>query len=172
MKNEIVIDLEKQYFSGEILDISSDNYGIVYNIYKSKNKEFDVEYIDGRDKAKNIKENFYDSCVMFLAFSSIIFKISRKILIEKIYNYLKEDGFIYIWDIDKGYGKTFFGKINVIMPQGISKKIEIKDMNLLKDTSSKTILKLIEEFFNIVEFKSLDNIYYIKAQKKRRVKYE
>ncbi|MFU0825222.1 class I SAM-dependent methyltransferase [Clostridium sp.] len=168
MKNEIVINLEEQYFSGEVLDICSDNYGIIYNIYKSKNKDFDVEYVDGREKAKNIKENFYDSCVMFLAFSSIIFKISRKILVEKIYNFLKEDGFIYIWDIDKGYGKTFFGKVNVIMPQGISKTIEIKDMNLLKDTSSKTILKLIEEFFNIVEFKSLDNIYYIKAQKKRR----
>lgn len=168
MEKEIVISMEKEVFTGEVLDIGADNYGVVYSVYKSNNKNFNVEYIDGKDKVKNIKENSYDSCVLFLSFSSIIFRISRKILIEKIHNYLKDDGFIYIWDIDKGYGKTFYGKINVILPQGVSRKINVREINVLKDTSAKATLKLLEEYFSVIEAQCSDNIYYIKAQKKRR----
>ncbi|QGU95703.1 class I SAM-dependent methyltransferase [Clostridium bovifaecis] len=168
MEKEIVISMEKEIFTGEVLDIGADNYGVVYNVYKKSNKDFSVEYIDGRDKCKNIKENSYDSCVLFLSFSSIIFRTSRKVLIEKIYNYLKKDGFVYIWDIDKGYGKTFYGKINVMLPQGGAKRISVREINVLKDTSSKTTLRLLEGYFDIIEFECSDNIYYIKAQKKRR----
>ncbi|MDU7252170.1 MAG: class I SAM-dependent methyltransferase, partial [Clostridium sp.] len=32
--NEIVINMENEIFRGNLLDVGTDNYGIIYNIYK------------------------------------------------------------------------------------------------------------------------------------------
>lgn len=172
IEEEILINLENQRFKGNVLDVGFSNYGIAYNIYKLSNKEFNVEYINGNDNTVNVKENYYDSCVMFLAFSSIMFKIRKKALLEEVFKYLKEDGYIYIWDIEKKYGKTFNDKVKVLMPDRKVKELEIKDYNIFKESSQKSTLELLSQHFDIICSKSLRNIYYIKAQKKRRIKNE
>lgn len=160
--------MENEIFKGNVLDIGMDNYGIVYSIYKNHNKDFSTEYIGGSNDSNDIKENSYDICVLFLSFSSIMFKIRRKNLIDRIYSYLKDGGFVYVWDIDKGYGRTFLGNIKVILPEGKSKEISLKCINIFEDTSAESTIKLLKEGFNIIDYKPEDGVYYIKARKKRR----
>lgn len=168
MCNEIIINLEEKKLDGDVLDIGFSNYGIVYNIYKCNNQNFQVEYIKEEDKINSIEKGIYDSCVLFLSFSGIMFKAKRKSLLEKICAYLKEDGVLHIWDINKGYGKVFSKKIKVIFPDKKSKEISVNDMNIFKDTSKEGTVKLLNQNFHIIDCESLDYIYYIKAQKKRR----
>lgn len=168
MYKEIIINLEEKVLDGNVLDIGFNNYGIVYNIYKYNNQDIQVEYIREENKINSIEKGIYDSCVLFLSFSGIMFKAKRKSLLEEIYTCLKEDGVLHIWDINKGHGRVFFKKIKVILPDKKSKEISVNDMNIFKDTSKEDTVKLLNQYFNIIDCESLDQIYYIKAQKKRR----
>lgn len=165
LQKDFMINLEDKYFNGNVLDIGLENNGIVYNLYKHNNKDFNVEYVEGKNETDNIQKNFYDSCIMFLSFSSVLFKLNKKNLIKEIHNYLKDNGVLHIWDINKGYGKTFEGTINVILPDEKVKKIDVKELNVFKDSSYKSVLHLLEENFNIILCKCKNDIYYIEAQK-------
>lgn len=166
MEREIFINLEKEVFRGNILDIGLDNYGVVYNIYKQYHDNINVEYISGKEEKESLKEEFYDSCILFFSFSSIWLRINRRKFIKDIYRYLNKDGLLYIWDIDKGYTKIFNATVKIVIPEGKLRQIKIRDLNILKDTSKVNTIKMLEEYFNIIDIKSSDGIYYIKARKK------
>ncbi|NEZ45919.1 class I SAM-dependent methyltransferase [Clostridium niameyense] len=162
---EIFINMEKEIFRGNLLDIGRDNYGIIYNIYKKYNDDINLEYVTGEQEKENIKENYYDNCILLFSFSNIFLKKNKTKILEDIYKFLKKDGCIYIWDIDKGINKTFNSKVKIVIPDGKIKEIFIKDLNLFKDSSSDTCVKLLETYFKMEEFKKSDGIYYIKARK-------
>ncbi|KAJ51602.1 hypothetical protein BD780_002130 [Clostridium tetanomorphum] len=172
MKEEIQLKLQQEYFKGNILDIGVSNNGIIYNVYKYFNKEIrdniELEYINGKEEGKNIEKGIYDSCILFFTLSNIWLKKSKKNLLKDIYEYLNKDGCLYIWDIDKGYNKTFFNKIKIILPENNIKEIQLKDINILKDNSRESISKLIEEDFKIINIEEKEGIYYIKASKKNK----
>ncbi|AVQ37268.1 hypothetical protein C7M56_00720 [Clostridium botulinum] len=164
--NEIVINMENEIFRGNLLDVGTDNYGIIYNIYKQYNEDSNLEYINGAEEKENIKEGYYDNCILLFSFSNIFFKKNRMSLIRDIYRYLKEGGNVYIWDIDKKLKETFNGKIKILLPGEKVKNISIKDLNLLKDSSIDTTIKLLDAYFEIKDLKSSDGVYYIKGKKK------
>ncbi|EPY2277433.1 class I SAM-dependent methyltransferase [Clostridium sporogenes] len=164
--NEIVINMENEIFRGNLLDVGTDNYGIIYNIYKQYNEDSNLEYINGAEEKENIKEGYYDNCILLFSFSNIFFKKNRMSLIRDIYRYLKEGGNVYIWDIDKKIKETFNGKIKILLPGEKVKNISIKDLNLLKDSSIDTTIKLLDPYFEIKDLKSSDGVYYIKGKKK------
>ncbi|ENK0837379.1 class I SAM-dependent methyltransferase [Clostridium botulinum] len=164
--NEIVINMENEIFRGNLLDVGTDNYGIIYNIYKQYNEDSNLEYINGAEEKENIKEGYYDNCILLFSFSNIFFKKNRMSLIRDIYRYLKEGGNVYIWDIDKKLKETFNGKIKILLPGEKVKNISIKDLNLLKDSSVDTTIKLLDPYFEIKDLKSSDGVYYIKGKKK------
>lgn len=166
---ETFINMEHEIFRGNLLDIGTDNYGIIYNIYKEYDKDSNLEYINGEEEKENIKEGYYDNCILLFSFSNIFFKKKRLSLIRDIYKYLKEDGFVYIWDIDKKAKETFNGKIKILLPGEKVKDIYIKDLNILKDSSLDTTVKLLESYFEIKDLKSSDSVYYIKGKKKRKI---
>ena len=166
MRKEIFINLEKEVFRGNILDVGLDNYGVVYNIYKQYYDDVNVEYISGKEEKGSLKEGFYDSCILFFSFSSIWLRINRRKFIKDIYRYLNEDGLLYIWDIDKGYTKVFNATVKIVIPERKLRQIKLRDLNILKDTSKVNTIKMLEEYFDIVDIKSSDGIYYIKARKK------
>ncbi|MCR1974108.1 class I SAM-dependent methyltransferase [Clostridium sporogenes] len=164
--NEIVINMENEIFRGNLLDVGTDNYGIIYNIYKQYNEDSNLEYINGAEEKENIKEGYYDNCILLFSFSNIFFKKNRMSLIRDIYRYLKEGGNVYIWDIDKKLKETFNGKIKILLPGEKVKNISIKDLNLLKDSSIDTTIKLLDPYFEIKDLKSSDGVYYIKGKKR------
>lgn len=171
MKKEAFINLEKQIFKGDLLDIGFSNQGIVYSIYKHHTDEYsDVEYIEGENEKIRINKNAYDSCALFFTFSDIKFTHNKNKLIQDIYGFLKSDGILYIWDIDKGFAKSFNSKIKILLPDKSTKEIFIKDLNILKDNSKENTMKILEPYFEILTIKSSDDIYYMEC--KRRGKTE
>lgn len=170
-KKEIFINLENVIFNGDILDIAADNNGIVYNLYKAINDEVAVDYIDAQYEESEISANSYDNCTLFFSLNNYFWKFRKKYLIKKIYEYLKDDGYIYIWDFDKGYSKMFYGSIKIMLPGRSLKNITIKDFNILKDNSLKSNLKIIGRYFQIEDLKTSDGIYFIRG-KKRSKTYE
>ncbi len=169
MKKEILLNMESEMFKGNVLDISMDNNGVVYNIYKQHNHDINIDYISGKEEEINIKSNFYDICILFFSFSSIWFKINKKSFIKDIYKYLNEDGMIYIWDIDKGYKKMFNGVIKILVTEKKVREIKVKDLNIFKDNSKENAASLLQNFFDIEDIKSSNGIYCIKAKKKKSI---
>lgn len=166
VRKEIFINLEKEIFRGNILDVGLDNYGIVYNIYKQYYDNVNVEYVSGKQEVGALKEEFYDSCILFFSFSSIWLKMNKRKFIKDIHRYLNKDGLVYIWDIDKGYTKIFNATVKIVIPERKLRQIKLKDLNIFKDTSKQNTIKLLQEYFNVIDIKSSDGIYYIKARKK------
>lgn len=67
LSKDIFINMEKEIFKGNLLDIGMDNQGIIYNIYKEFNDNVNVEYVSGKEEGKNIKEDYYDNCILLFS---------------------------------------------------------------------------------------------------------
>ena len=162
MKREVFINLEKEIFKGNLLDIGFSNQGIIYNICKQYIDDRScIEYVEGKKDKLKIKEGSYDTCVLFFTLSGIKLTESKKRLVKDIYKFLKEDGLLYIWDIDKGFLKTFNSKINILLPDKSTKTINLRDLNIFKNSNKENTMKILKPYFKITTLKSSDNIYYL-----------
>ncbi|MCM0648462.1 class I SAM-dependent methyltransferase [Clostridium swellfunianum] len=161
---DIYIDMQNEVFTGNVLDVGLNNYGIIYNLYKLQNENATVEYIQGKDEKQYIENNSYDNCVLLFALSNLWLKSGKKHLIEDMSKFLKNDGILHIWDIDKSFSSLFRGKIKALLPDNIIKEINITDLNILKDCSKENTIKLLEQYFEIIDLKDYDKVYYIKAR--------
>ncbi|MEW9096220.1 MAG: class I SAM-dependent methyltransferase [Clostridiaceae bacterium] len=164
---EALIDLSNEEIQGSILDIGIKNYGVIYNISKHFSKNFDVDYIDERKDDVKIEQDYYDCCTLFFTLRDILLKTSKERLFKDIHTYLKEDGYLYIWDVDKKYNKYFHSKIKIKLPDNNMKEITIKDYNIFKDNSKDSILKLLNHYFIIIDSLERDGLYFIKAKKRK-----
>jgi len=173
LKKEVFINLEKEIFKGNLLDIGFSNHGIIYNICKQYiDDNNSVEYIEGKEDKIKIQEGSYDTCVMFLTLSDIKFTQGRKKIIKDVYKFLKEDGLLYIWDIDKGFAKTFNSRINIFLPDKSTKKINLMDINVFKNCSKENTIKILQPYFEIITLKNSDNIYYMICKRREKSKDE
>ncbi|WP_097027334.1 hypothetical protein [Clostridium peptidivorans] len=166
MEKNVTLQLEDELFNGNLLDIGMSNTGIIYNMFKEFNVNPTIEYIDGKYEENKIEEKYYDNCVMLFTLSQVYFESSRKELIKNINNYLKEKGKIYIWDVNKGYNKLVNFNIKIISSKTKEKKIIFKDNKIFMNSNKKATLKILSEYFNIIEEIEDEDIYYIKAEKK------
>lgn len=167
MKKEVFINLEKEIFKGNILDIGFSNHGIIYNIYKQYiDDSSSVDYIEGEDEKAGIEEGVYDLCALFFTLSDIKFSKSKRKLIQDIYKFLKIDGLLYIWDVDKGFAKTFNSKIKIVLPDKNTKQIYLRDLNIFKNSSKENTIKILQPYFEILTLKNSDNVYYMICKKK------
>ncbi|WP_125153834.1 class I SAM-dependent methyltransferase [Clostridium rectalis] len=167
MKKELLLNLENEEFRGNTLDIGINNTGVIYNILKNFNKDIEVEYISDKGEEEKIAKGFYDNCMLFFTLSSIWLKLSKKKLIYNIFNYLNEDGYIYIWDIDKGYRKIVDYNIKINLPHKKIREMYLRDINILKDNSKNSTCNILKDYFIIEDMKENDGVYYIKAKKKK-----
>lgn len=167
MKKEAFINLEKEIFKGNLLDIGFSNHGIIYNIYRQYcDESSSVDYLEGKDGKKRIEEGVYDTCALFLTLCDIKFTHNKIKLIQDIHRYLKNEGLLYIWDIDKGFVKIFNSRIKILLPDKSTKQIFLKDFNVFKNSSKENTMKVLQPYFEILTVKKLDNIYYMVCKKK------
>lgn len=166
MMKEIFINMEKEVFTGDVLDIGFQDYGIVYNLLKKDNDISAIEYINSREDKTNLQESIYDNCVMLFSLSSIWLSHDKKKLLKDANLYLKDEGFVHIWDIDKGFRNTYNANIKVVLPGRKIREIRIRDFNIFKNCSKENTLRLVSQYFHVVDFKAVNNIYYIKGKKK------
>lgn len=166
MKGDIIINMENVRFNGNVLDIGYNNYGVIYNICRYKNNEVNIEFFGEDSEQENNELDGYNSCALFLTFSKLLFKGGKNKLLDVIYNYLDNDGVLYIWDIDKKRGEVLDVNIKVILPYRKIKNIVYKDYNILKESNIKLTEELLKNKFTIVSSRGSNGIHYIKAQKK------
>lgn len=166
MGKEIFINLEKEAFLGNVLDIGIENHGIVYDLCKEIDDNISIDYIRGEEDKNKIEKEFFDSCVIFFSLFNIKSSYRKNNLIKDIHEFLKKDGILYLWDVDKPRFKSLAIKLKVVVPHEGFKKVKVNARNPLNDASLKTTCKMLKQYFNIIDLKQSDNIYYIKAQKK------
>lgn len=166
MSKEIFINLEKEVFIGNVLDIGFDNNGIIYDLCKNIDDNMTIDYINGTQDKNRIEKNYFDSCVVFFSLMEFKTKRSKLKFFKEIAEYIKKDGILYLWDVDKPRYKSLYFKIKVFVPNKKYKEVSVKAVNPIIDASCENTRKLLQSYFNIIDLKCSDNIYYIKAQKK------
>ena len=163
---EYKLDLKDVKLENNVLDISIENYGIIYSLLKANYDEISVDYVEGDDKPK--EKELYDNAAMFFVLNKSILNKDRKKLIEDVRERLKHGGEIYIWDYKKDYGKSFIGKIICSLPNNIEKEFVLRDMNIMKSYDEESILTILNKDFIILDNKVWDEVFFIRAKKKGR----
>lgn len=163
--DKLFINFENEVFDGNVLDVGSDNYGIVYDLCKENGDNIDVNYISGKDQKGYINKDAYDSCVCFFALKDLKLDRDKNKFFSDMYNFMKNNAVIYLWDMDKAMFKTFSKSIRIVLPEMKIKDIQVNDFNILADNSCRKICSMMKKYFKIIDVKCSDDIYYIKAQK-------
>lgn len=164
MDKTIILNMQDIILEGNILDVGGENYGIVYNIKKYLDDEVAVDYVES---SKGIETLGYDTCVLFFSLGKINTSKDRKKLLNDIYPLIKEDGDIFLWDMIKSKNQVYKNKIKVILPGNKIKDFILRDINFLKEWGEEDGKKILEKYFEIQETKVWEDIYYIKAKKRK-----
>ncbi|MBD7909949.1 MULTISPECIES: hypothetical protein [Clostridium] len=168
MGKKILINLNNVHIEGDILDVSRENSGIIYNISKDAEEEVSVDYVD-LDSRKILNRRTYDACTFFFNLNNILGGRKKESLIKEICGYLKEEGVIYIWDINKERGGFCDYNVNAVLPNGSVKEVVLKNYNPLITCKFEEIKKILEKYSEIEETKLWEDIFFIKAVKKKKL---
>ena len=164
MGKTLVIDMEDVNLKGDILDVGENNLGVIYNLSKEIEEELSLDYVDDERKVE-LQKRKYDACTFFFELNRLWTNIEREKVIKDICSYIKDDGEILIWDINKVRGKVFNNKIKVILPRENVKEFTFKNMNPFSNSNADEIKKILEKYFKIEETKSWEDIFFIRGRK-------
>lgn len=161
----IFLNLEKEVFRGNLLDITCDGRGIIYNANKYYDSSIEIDYLES-----SLQENHdnigYDSCVMFFSLHNYFTNGSKKELFRNLYNMLNKRGYIYIWDINKELFKHWSGDIKVLLPDKSIVDFKIKNLNYFEDSTPDKVINCLSEYFQVTEKVQSDNCFKIVARRK------
>lgn len=165
MKKTLVVNMSNVYIEGDILDLSYEESGVIYGIYKDIEDELSIDYVDERSKYQ-LKGRKYDACTFFFNFNEIGSRYKKENIIKEAYKYLKLKGKIYLWDVNKRRGKTLERKVEILLPNGKVKESSLKNKNILIKSIYEDTLKVVEKYYNIEETKVWEEMYFIKGEKR------
>ena len=165
MEHKYILNLEEQHFNGEVLDIGKSNSGIVYNIYKNEKGNSSIEYLESKVSKIN-RLSLYDSCVLMFSLHEFCL-FEKKHLITSIHSILKDNGVLYIWDLDKPRGIFCIKDINIILPGRKQKSVKLKLLNIFDNNTFTSIIKLLQSDYDIIECRDDNGLFYIKAKKRK-----
>lgn len=165
MGKTIIINLTGIDIKGDILDVGEDPAGVMYNFSKEAEQELSLDYVD-KESRDNLKTSDYDICTYFFELNKLWTAGEKEKIIQETLPYIKDDGEILIWDINKMRGRVFNNKIKVILPKGKVREFNFKNMNLLSESNIEDTKKIIEKYFDIEESRSWEDIFFIHGKKK------
>lgn len=148
---KLFISLEKEVFKGNILDFTYKSDSVIYNSNKFYDNFIELDYVDAEIKNNADHNNLYDSCILFFILNKLRTTKSRKKLFHMINKVLKENGYIYIWDIEKKPLKAVNKRIVVGLPDKTVSKLQIKSFNFISKCNSNSIIEELKEHFIIEE---------------------
>ncbi|MGL4761329.1 MAG: hypothetical protein ACRC6T_11300 [Sarcina sp.] len=156
-----VVNLKYIDLKGDLLDVSLDEAGVIYNLIKSKNKEeVNLSYLH---EAKDTKEKF-DCATIFFSLGKLG-KVDSKLLIEDISKLIKSEGELYLWDRIKAKNEIIRDNILVKMPDETERKFQLMNLNPFYEFNYSRCVEFLENEFLIEESLIWDNVIYIKAKK-------
>ena len=162
MGKTLIINMSNIKLEGDILDVSGDNTGIIYNISKDVDDEICVDYVNS-ENSKEIQHK-YDACTIFFKLSNLWSNKSRELLIKEVTSYVKKDGKVYIWDLNKERGKIIDNKVRVLLPNGKDKETSFKNYNPLTTCKFDEVKKKLEKYCEIEETKVWENIFFLQGR--------
>lgn len=161
----LFVDLNFFEPKGNVLDISNENTGIIYNLTKHNNITVDIDDIRLTDKI------LYDSCAIFFA-CSLMSKSELRTMFDDINKSLTENGEIYIWDRVKEKGEIVRDNIYALLPEKVTKSFKYMNLNPFTEFNMNNLEKTLEKNFDIEETIIWDKIIYLKVKKKGTIKDE
>lgn len=162
----LFVSLEKEVFRGNVLDITYGNQGIIYKANKYYDNFIDVDYLDNATSRSCDNEEYYDSCIVFFTLNKIKTHRQKLMLFDNIYRLMKNNGYVYIWDVEKEPLKTLQRKITVSLPDKSMKNFQINLLNIFTDNTSSKIIDGLKNYFDIVEAVSTNGTFRIVGRKK------
>lgn len=164
MGKTLVINLQDINLQGDILDVGEENFGVIYSISKEVQDEISLDYVYSNDNFE-IQDRKYDACTFFFNLNKIWTSTEKENIIKEILPYIKDNGNIYIWDINKERGKVFNNKIRVLLPKNKNKEFIFKNLNIFCSSNVDETKKILEKYFKIEETKAWEDIFFIKGTK-------
>lgn len=166
MGKTLVVNMNYLQLEGDILDISQENAGVIYSISKDALEELSVDYVD--ESNKNIlKERKYDACTFFFTINQIWGSRKRATLVKEVTSYVKEDGRIFLWDVNKELGNRVDNKVEIILPSGEVKSGLLKNNNPISSCSFEEIIKILEKYYIIEDTKVWKEMFFIQGRRKK-----
>ncbi|MGL5649949.1 MAG: hypothetical protein ACRDDY_19120 [Clostridium sp.] len=156
MKKTILLNLSNLKIKGDVLDFSIDEFSLL---------DFKKEEINTRNEIALTVEDNYDTGILFFNLNKMIGRGKKEEVIERITNYIKKDGEIYIWDLNKNFGEIVDVELKVLCPNDKFKNVRIKTNNIFSCLNIEEIEKILEKNCIIEETKVWEDIFYIKAKK-------
>ena len=169
MNKVLILNMEHLKLEGDILDVTSDNAGVIYSLSKEVEEELSIDYVDEDSKLEKKK---YDICTFFFNLNNVNGLWKKESLIKKVTNSLKDDGSIYLWDMSKNRGEIVDYKIKVILPNDKIKEVPIKNLNPLISCNFEEIKKILSKYYIIKEQKQWEDLFFLSGVKKKDIKSE
>jgi len=162
----LFVNLEKEVFRGNVLDITYENEGIIYNTNKYYDNSIDVDYLESTLSKESQLGEHYDSCILFFSLNKIKSNKEKESLFNKIYKLMRKNGYIYIWDIEKRPLQVSNINIKVLLPDKTLRNLKVNLYNVLSDNTPEKITNNLKGNFDIIETITSDGIFKIVGRKK------
>lgn len=158
MKKTLMVNLSNLKLEGDIIDFSLENFSLLDYEESEKNEECS-------EIAITVEDELYDSGIIFFNLNKVWNRLKREEMISKMTNYIKKDGNIYIWDLNKSFGEVVDVELKVLCPNEKFKNVNLKTNNIFSSLNIEEIEKILEKNCIIEETKVWEDMFYIKAQK-------
>ena len=169
MNKVLILNMEHLKLEGDILDVTSENAGVIYSLSKEVEEELSVDYVEEESELEKKK---YDVCTFFFNLNNVNGGLKKESLIKKITESLKDNGSIYLWDMNKTRGEVVDYKIKVILPNNKIKEGVIKNLNPLISCNFEEIKKILSKYYIIKEEKHWEDVFFLNGVKKKDIKSE
>ena len=169
MNKVLILNMEHLKLEGDILDVTSENAGVIYSLSKEVEEELSVDYVEEESELKKKK---YDVCTFFFNLNNVNGGLKKESLIKKVTESLKDNGSIYLWDMNKTRGEVVDYKIKVILHNNKIKEGVIKNLNPLISCNFEEIKKILSKYYIIKEEKQWEDVFFLNGVKKKDIKSE
>lgn len=170
MKKNIMINLRDLYINGDVIDIAS--YGntvisdYIANIINNSRRVCDKDFIAWKHNQVASRDDVYDYALAFFSFSELENSFKIKKIIKELKRVLKVNGKILIWDvcgIDGIIGGSY--NLKILLTDGVIVRAKQKICFNPFKMSPRAMKKiLIKNGFNIINYKILNNMYFLEAE--------
>ena len=165
MGKTLVVNKKYLELEGDVLDISQENAGFIYSISKDIEEELSVDYVDENNKGI-LNGRKYDACTFFFDLNKLWGNRKRKMLVKEVTSFIKDDGKIFLWDINKEMGDRVNNKVEIILPSGQVKGGLLRNNNPISSCTFEETIKIIEKYYIIEETKVWKEMFFIQGRKK------
>ena len=86
-------------------------------------------------------------------------------MIKEVSQYIKKEGHIYLWDVNKDIRENVSSKIEIILPNGNVKTGILKNNNPFIKCGYDEIIDIVKQYYIIEETRVWENMFFIKGRK-------